>query len=214
MDVVSHLIDTGSHVHMHSHCLPYPVSKYTSFQVNILLWLCHNKTCGYKVIITYFLKEKTVIIMNDRSLSLALHKTLAQHYRLTHTPSLYSWCHSLPLFAPSRLSAPRVRSVSVRTRSVCLTGTTAAVRRAPVAPAQRTVRTRCHPSPPACPSSKTMDRSTPIPTARPAWVSTGKYWYRIHRYKSVKNPMGQSVSLGWLHKTGWARELSGCLWLT
>lgn len=48
----------------------------------------------------------------------------------------------------------------------------AAVRSRPAAPAQRTATTRwCPPSPLACPSSRTMARSTPTPTARPEWVS-------------------------------------------
>lgn len=85
-----------------------------------------------------------------------------------------------------RLNAPHVQSVSGETRSGCLMAMTAAVRSPPVAPAQRTARTRwCPPSLPVCPSSRTMAKSTPTLMARLEWVSTWKYvwdlceWWKL-----------------------------------
>lgn len=71
-----------------------------------------------------------------------------------------------------RLNAPHVQSVSGETHSGCLMATTAAARSPPAAPAQRTARMRWRPpSLPVCPSSRTMAKSTPTPTARLEWVS-------------------------------------------
>lgn len=75
----------------------------------------------------------------------------------------------------------------------------AAVRSRPAAPAQRTAMTRwCPPSPLACPSSRTMARSTPTPTARPEWVSvwmgTCNFLFRCPSLFFFCNPVSERSS--------------------